>query len=316
MSKISCIITVYNGGKRGFLPQAIESVLHQTYENFELLIIDDGSTDNTKEICESYLKDSRVTYIYKENGGISSARNCGIKKSTGDYICFLDDDDEWLSDKLEKQIVLFENSQDKKLGMIHTWIQFVDEQSKPFKLQTYTTSGDIYKDLFEKNVINATSSVMIKRGVFDRVGMFKPHMIHWEDYELWFRVAKEYHVESVNEPLVKYRVHSKETLTDSRKRNLLYAHLVYHYALESKRDDVVIDDRKIYNRVHKFFAQSCLGVKDIKEFRRNYKLAKVYGGTGVKLKLLYIASFFPGVVDKLVAWHRKKRALEKKNFER
>ena len=93
--EITIILTTYNGGVRGYLNKAILSVINQSFKNFEFIIVDDGSTDNTERICKKY-SDDRIIFVKKENGGIGSARNFGIKLSRGSFICFLDDDDFWL----------------------------------------------------------------------------------------------------------------------------------------------------------------------------------------------------------------------------
>ena len=101
---VSIILPSYNGATRGFLTNAIESVLIQSFQDYELSIIDDGSTDDTKEQCEQYLQMPQVHYVFQENRGPGSARNEGIKASQGEFICFLDDDDVWKCEKLERQI--------------------------------------------------------------------------------------------------------------------------------------------------------------------------------------------------------------------
>ena len=105
---ISVILTTFNGQSRGYLEYAIESVLAQTFDNFELVLIDDGSTDDTKGICEKYLRNEKVFYFFQPNKGLASARNIGISKSNGIYICFIDDD-VWKKDKLQKQISFLTN---------------------------------------------------------------------------------------------------------------------------------------------------------------------------------------------------------------
>ena len=105
-SKISIVIPTYN--RVDFLPKAIQSVLNQTYRNWEMIIVDDGSTDNTEEIVKGY-KESRIQYIvHKYNLGLSAARNTGIKKSRGEYIAFLDSDDEWFPEKISCQMNIFQ----------------------------------------------------------------------------------------------------------------------------------------------------------------------------------------------------------------
>ncbi|MFH1657314.1 MAG: glycosyltransferase family 2 protein [bacterium] len=131
--KVSVIIPTYNREK--LLPRAIQSVLSQTYSNWELIVVDDGSTDNTKEIMEEFQrKDKRIKYIWQENfGGVSKPINTGLKASQGDYIALLEDDDEWLPEKLERQLEIFQNSKKENLGLVGCNILMVDLVNKKVK---------------------------------------------------------------------------------------------------------------------------------------------------------------------------------------
>ena len=296
MPKVSVIITTFNGATRGFLKEAIESVLNQTFEDFELLIIDDGSSDDTKEFCKKYLKDSRVKYFFKDNGGISSARNKGIKESIGDYICFLDDDDVWYLKKLEKQIKLFEFCEDEKIGLVHTWFDSIDKCNNKIGSYSSETAGNIYEDLFYKNVINATSSVMIKRKVFDKCGIFREQMIHVEDYELWFRIAKYFHVYSVNETLVKYRIHNINKLSQCYEKDFIFSQLIFFYVFENENKK---NENRVLNRLCKKFAEQQFSIRNYKEFRKYCRFSTVYGVMGMGFRLRYFLSYFPVVVNRI-----------------
>ena len=307
MEKVSVVIATCNGVRRGFLGSAIESVLNQTYQNFELIIIDDGSTDNTKEFCKQYLSNSKVKYVYQENRGISAARNKGIKESCGEYVCFLDDDDIWLPEKLEKQIALFNNTDNPKLGMVHTWVEFIDEKKNYLGVCKHKTCGDIYKKLFTQNIINAASSVMIKKNVFKVSGMFREHMIHVDDYELWFRIAKHFDIYSVDEVLVRYHVHNQNE-SKNYQEVFYYSQLAFYYALKGNKD---INENKVYNKLNKLLAIHQFTIKDYEEFRKYYKFAKIYGAMGLRLQLRYWISYFPGVVG----WIRNMKQLTFKNLK-
>jgi glycosyltransferase involved in cell wall biosynthesis len=291
MVKVSVILTTYNGETRGFLSEAIESVLHQTYKDFELIMVDDGSTDNTQKLCEEYLSDTRVKYINQVNRGVSSARNTGIRASSGDYICFLDDDDAWLPEKVEKQLYYFSSCKDEKIGLVHTWVDHIDENGDVIGHGKIETAGNIYNKLFEQNVINALSSVMVKSGVFEKVGIFKEHMIHVEDIELWFRVARDFHVYSINEPLTRYRVHHMETLSTCYEKNTIFMQLVYYYALEE--NDNGQNKGKLYKKVYEKYAIKSLGDGNYNEFRHYCKMAKVYGFLPFSLLVRYWLAYFP-----------------------
>lgn len=200
---VSVIIPTYNGAK--YIRQTVDAVLRQTYTNVEVLVVDDGSTDNTRELMHGW--PPSVQYFIKENGGPASARNFGIKKARGRYLAFCDGDDVWEPRKLEQQIACFERDGD--LGLVYSEVTMIDENDQP---QPYPPrqrpAGKIFLQLFGKNSI-PTSSVVIKRECLQRVGGFDedPELISVEDYDLWLRVAGEYRIGFVDAPLVKYRRH-------------------------------------------------------------------------------------------------------------
>ena len=166
--KVSIIIPTYN--RVDLLPRAINSVLNQTFQDFELIVVDDGSTDNTKQVVEEFQKkDKRIKYIWQENSGApAKPRNTGIKNSQGEYIALLDHDDEWLPEKLEKQLEIFEKNRQTNLGFVGCNALIVKED----KIQEYKTPKykNILLEILERNFIWSCSSVMIKKSVLDKVG--------------------------------------------------------------------------------------------------------------------------------------------------
>ena len=290
MKKVSVILTTYNGATRGYLNSAIESVLNQTFKDYELIIVDDGSTDNTKSSCSKFLTRPNVSYLYKENGGPASARNIGVKKSKGEFICFIDDDDLWNQNKLEKQVNFFRNQSDKKIGMIYTSIEFIYKNGKAKRIKFSNTNGNIYKELFLENIINATSSVMIKKNVFDKVGYFNENELikGCEDYEMWIRIAKVFDIYSLNEVLVKYRLHDI-SLSSNRKKMEFALYIALYYAL---KNDKSIDENWVYNNYYKKITIDRLLRKNYIEFRKYYKLTFAYGRVGFYLSLMFLISFF------------------------
>jgi glycosyltransferase involved in cell wall biosynthesis len=176
--EISVILTTYNGSSRGYLSSSIESVLTQSYQNFELLIIDDGSTDNTKKTCSSYLENDRIRYLYQENTGLAGARNTGIRASSGEFLCFLDDDDVWKPEKLEKQLEFIQNrlSGVNAWGLIFTWLELIDEQGEVI---SYRGHHRLFDESFE----------------------------NCQDWDMWLRISKEYMIFPVKEYLVQHREH-------------------------------------------------------------------------------------------------------------
>jgi len=148
---VSVIVATYN--RANFIDRAIKSILNQIYQDFEIIIVDDGSSDNTEEIIKGY-KDKRIIYIkHKKNQGISTARNTGIKRAKGEYIAFLDSDDEWFPEKLERQVVLLQN-ESSEVGVVYSDLRYIDENGKDMnKLLNPRKEGYIYKDLLGENCV-------------------------------------------------------------------------------------------------------------------------------------------------------------------
>jgi len=214
---VDVIIPTYNG--LPFLEEAIESVLAQTYKDFTLYIVDDGSTDNgeTEEYVRG-LRDSRVRYLHKKNGGQASARNLGIKKSGSPYVAFLDADDIWHPNKLQKQIALIEN--DHLVGMVYGLCKLIDSKGNPVGEVTYRKRGNLFKYLLHHNKISGSASmVVVRREVFDKVGLFREDLVGTEDWEMWLRVARHYHIDYVPDFIASLHVLDNST----QKNHLMMA---------------------------------------------------------------------------------------------
>ena len=209
MKTISVIIPTFNSSK--FIKKAIDSVLNQTFTDFELIIVDDGSSDNTLDIISKY-NDKRIKSIkHKHNMGVSAARNSGIKISNGKYIAFLDHDDEWLPRKLEKQLEVIEKSPEQ-VGLVYTGYYQIEPNRvriSPFINIANKLEGDLYQELVRGNFI-VPSLVLIKKEVFKSVGYFDEKLTGGgEDLDLWLRIAKKYHFAFIKDPLVKKFFHNQ-----------------------------------------------------------------------------------------------------------
>ena len=187
-----------------FLPEAVQSVLAQTFTDWELLIIDDGSTDHTPVAVRPFLADRRVRYFRSDTLGQPRAKNLGIGLSRGAFVAFLDADDAWESTKLEKQFAIFTAKPD--VGVVFCKRSFMDEESSllPAKLPSGFPRGHTFPQMFTQNFI-CFSSVVVKRDVFSHVGRFDPLWDLAIDYDLWLRVTKFHQVDFVDEELVRYR---------------------------------------------------------------------------------------------------------------
>jgi glycosyltransferase involved in cell wall biosynthesis len=198
---VSVVIATYNMAH--YLPFALRSALNQTYSNIEVLVIDDGSTDNTAETVAPYLADSRVRYYRQSNGGQAVAKNRGIRESSGAHIAFLDADDLWAPDKLELQMPLFAASQ--RTGVVYSAFGYVDEKGDrlphvPGKLHRGNVSGP----MLISNFVGFGTSV-VKRECFDRLGLFDERLRMGIDYDRWLRFATQYEFEYVDRVLLYYR---------------------------------------------------------------------------------------------------------------
>jgi len=212
MAKVSVIIPTHN--RAAFLRTAIISVLKQTFQEFELLIVDDASTDNPLEVATSF-HDKRIRFIRHEtNRGGSAARNTGIAHSTCDYIAFLDDDDEWFPEKLANQMALIVTSP-PAVGCVYTGYVIVDRASGSVNGQMFPTKrGDLSKVLLMENPLGGTSSVLLKRECFQRAGLFDESLPSFQDYDLWIRISRHFHFDYIQEPMLRYYTHEKHIWTN------------------------------------------------------------------------------------------------------
>jgi glycosyltransferase involved in cell wall biosynthesis len=214
MPQVSVIIPTRN--RSDFLRAALSSVLKQTYQNFEIIVVDDASTDDTATVVASF-NDERIRFLQHEtNKGGSAARNTGIHASKCDYIAFLDDDDEWLPDKLRKQMEVLVASP-PEVGGVYTGCLDVDKASgKVIRQRIPTKRGNLFRDLLIQNCVGGTSTMLLRKVCFQQVGLFDESLPRSQDYDLWIRISQEFLFECVQEPLFKYNIHGRKISTDLR----------------------------------------------------------------------------------------------------
>jgi len=197
---ISVIIPTYNRGY--LLARAIRSVVNQTYQNFEIIVIDDGSTDDTEEIMKKF-HDERITYLRHENNkGAASARNTGIRAAKGEYIAFLDSDDEWLPKKLEKQIKILKSTS-SKIGVVYTGFWRIMGHKKFYVPvpEISPKEGNVYNNILCGKFLVDTPAAIVKKVCFKKVGMFDESLPALEELDLWIKISKYYHFKYIAEPL-------------------------------------------------------------------------------------------------------------------
>lgn len=202
---VSVVVTCYNYGR--YLAQSVESALAQAYGNLEVIVVDDGSTDNTPEVAGELLKDPRVRCIRQKNAGQANAKNTGIRASTGEFIAFLDADDFWETGKLEKQMPLFS---DPLVGVVYSRAHTVDDLGlavvpDPPGKYLLPRSGRVTGQLFFDNFVPFSSAV-VRRECLEKVGIFDESLKMGIDWDLWLRISVSYAFAYVDEPLLAYRV--------------------------------------------------------------------------------------------------------------
>lgn len=199
-SVVSVIIPTFN--RAHTLPRAIRSVFDQTYQDWELIVVDDGSEDDTVCVVRGF-GDPRVRCIrHEQNHGQAAARNTGIKAALGTYIAFLDSDDEWLPEKLAKEVALFEAS-GQGVGLVYVGKMIWDANGRMLSIRMPTLQGDVYEKLLAWDFIGSCSRVTLRKNILESVGGFDEKLALHDDWDLWLRVAKVSRVGFVPECLVK-----------------------------------------------------------------------------------------------------------------
>ena len=202
---ISVIIPAYNIDK--YLAETLDSVLAQTYPHFEVVIVNDGSTDRTLEIAQAYeAKDSRIQVVSQANQGVSAARNHGIRVTTGELLAFLDGDDRWNPNKLNAHINHFHES--KNLGMSFAKVAFITSDGSYTKQCSNSKLTNLNpEDFYVENLVITPSNVVVRRSIIDSVGHFEIKLKGSEDQELFFRVIwSGAIVEGLDQVLTEYRI--------------------------------------------------------------------------------------------------------------
>jgi glycosyltransferase involved in cell wall biosynthesis len=205
MAQISVVIPAYNA--ESTIIETIQSVQQQTFQDFEIIVIDDGSQDKTVELVQT-IQNERLQIFAYENGGVSVARNRGISHANSEFIAFLDADDLWTIDKLELQLTALKEN--PKAGVAYSWTSFmdVDEQGKPLSFlpsSKYSFAGNVYQNLLVSDFIHSGSNILIRRAAIESAGEFDPTLKSCEDWDYWLRLATRCHFVVVPKHQILYR---------------------------------------------------------------------------------------------------------------
>ena len=219
---VTGIITTYKRTPE-MVVRAAKSILNQTYSNMELFVVDDSPADyQLRDAVRDGLLaigDDRLTYIrHEKNMGACAARNTGIQASKGEFISFLDDDDEWAENKIEK---LMEKMTSPEVGLVYCGHSVINENNGTVsERKCKQSAGYVFDELMFSNFIGSTSFPLIRRECFDKVGLFDTEQLSLQDYELWMRITKVYKVDYVDLPLIKYYVHAGEQITSNPNKQI------------------------------------------------------------------------------------------------
>lgn len=209
------IVPTYN--RANLLRRAIDSILAQTFKEFELIIVDDGSKDNTNEIVRTY-EDKRIVYIYKENGGLNSARNRGLEKARGKYIAFCDSDDCWLPEKLEKHLQKYHEDNEIKVVYDLTGLEVIENGKRRIVLaRNDANEGWCYREVLEKGYLTSPTFLSCEKECIVKIGMMPMDFTNCEDDDFCFSLCKYFKVGLVKEILGIYYSDASNRISTMKK---------------------------------------------------------------------------------------------------
>jgi len=287
MPKVSIIIPTYN--RAYLLPRTIKSVLNQTFKDFELIIVDDGSLDNTREVVEEFQKkDQRVKYIWQENSGRPARpKNVGIKNAKGEYIAFLDSDDEWLPEKLEKQLSLFEYSKKKSLGLV-SCNAFIISQGGKILGEYHTSKVKFFlPEFLEQSRVLSNSGIILPKDIIKRVGFFDEKTGFAEDQDMWIRIAKAgYSFDFVAEPLFKYYIHPENFFKNLTGKDIIK---IYEYILLKHLD--------IYKKYPKAYSIRLRNIGSMYVLNNDMQIARRYFIKAIQTAPLHLRNYMNLIIS-------------------
>lgn len=240
--------------KKEILKRAVDSALAQSYPNLEIIVVNDYPEDESleteiKEMLSAY-GDERIRYIvHDKNSGACKARNTGIQASKGEFIALLDDDDEWLPEKIEKQMRKFTSD---RVGMVYSSQYEIYPDGTKKKILLSQNSGDIYEEVLRSNCIGGCSVPVIRKSVFDQVGLFDEKLLALQDFDLWLRIAKEYEIHYAEGALLNKYAMPDAITYNSRKKMQGYAYVIKKFREEYKKHP------SAYNIFLNRYAGACL----------------------------------------------------------
>lgn len=292
MPKVSVIIPTFNNAAS--IARAVDSVLRQDFADFEVIVVDDGSTDDTKKVLGPY--SNRIKYFFQQNSGVCAARNRGIREAKGEYTAFLDADDVWIpDDKLSLQIKILDER--KNAGIVYSKMIVVDEDGRGNGLCPAQDAGNSFQEMLTKGAHYPTSTVMTRKACFERCGYFDETLSTIEDFDMWLRIARDFEVIEIKDRLLGY---------------------YYRSSLPTRKDPLIVYEAQIKVCRKILGSYQDIPVKQMRDKlagylyhagrlyfdRRNYEQALRYLGQAIALKPL-MGSLFIVPADNV-----KQRALK------
>lgn len=207
---VSVVIPTYNHAK--FLPESLRSVIEQSFTSFEIIVVNDGSTDNTAELLEGWAAANRIRLIHQQNAGQSRARNRGIAEARGKYVAFLDDDDFWPADKLQWQVEFLE--QNNSVGAVGGMVQSVDEQGRSMELGPFFESIT-FESLFRSNPFLSPGQLLVRADLLKSLGGMDVNIWGADDWDLWFKIARKTRIVMEKKVALYYRFHPNNSSRQS-----------------------------------------------------------------------------------------------------
>jgi len=248
MRMVSIIIPTYN--RVEFIRQTVQSALGQTYPKFEVIVVDDGSTDNTQAVLAQFGK--RIRYIYQENKGQPSARNRGLQASQGDYLLFLDSDDIIPPNKLELHAAILEARPD--FGLVYSGWQYINNDGDVLGEVRPNKEGLLIKDMLRRRFgLATTGAAVVRRDCFERVGLFDESLRKGDDADMWLRIANAgFSFGCIEQPLIQYRIHQKRLSSDVTPQDVQYrfARLDRFFVDPNLPDDIRDLKEEAYSILH------------------------------------------------------------------
>jgi len=294
MPIISVLMSAFNAEK--YIEETIDSVLNQSFKNFEFIIINDGSTDTTEKKILSY-KDSRIRFFNnKKNIGLTKSLNRGLKIAKAKYVARIDADDLLTKDYLKKKLEFFKKNKD--IAIIGSWVEVIDQNSKKIKIIKYNLDPVIIKwSMILKNQI-AHSSAFFVKDIIIKEGAYKEIYRYSQDFDLWFSVSRKNRIINIPQPIVKYRVHKNSISLDFKKskkqrkiiKEIIFNNINYYFKIDKKDFEIFIlawknskilnfksfiKIRKIYKELFKSYVKKeSLTGQDLKKVLDNYRFNK------------------------------------------